>query len=97
MVTGSAQTVGRAIVEEERIRAISFTGGVEAGREIYSRAAQKLKRVALELGSKNPLIVMEDADIGLAVEGILFGPLGPRGSVVRQRAVCWCTRKSMRK
>ena len=79
MVTGSAQTVGRAIVEEERIRAVSFTGGVEAGREIYSRAAQKLKRVALELGSKNPLIVMEDADIGLAVEGILFGAFGTSG------------------
>jgi aldehyde dehydrogenase (NAD+) len=79
MVTGSAQTVGRTIVEEERIRAVSFTGGVEAGREIYSRAAQRLKRVALELGSKNPLLVMEDADIGLAVEGILFGAFGTAG------------------
>jgi acyl-CoA reductase-like NAD-dependent aldehyde dehydrogenase len=43
------------------------------GRDIYARAAKKLKRVALELGSKNPLIVMDDADIGLALEGILFG------------------------
>jgi alpha-ketoglutaric semialdehyde dehydrogenase len=79
LVTGAAQTVGQAIVEEKRIRAVSFTGGVEAGREIYSRAAQKLKRVALELGSKNPLIVMEDADVGLAVEGILFGAFGTSG------------------
>ena len=79
LVTGSAHTVGRAIVEEEGIRAISFTGGVEAGREIYSGSAQRLKRVALELGSKNPLIVLEDADIGLAVEGILFGAFGTSG------------------
>jgi aldehyde dehydrogenase (NAD+) len=79
MVTGSAQRVGRAIVEEKRIRTISFTGGVEAGREIYSNAAKKLKRVALELGSKNPLIVMADADIGLAIEGILFGAFGTSG------------------
>ena len=79
LVTGSAQTVGRAIVEEGRIRAVSFTGGVEAGREVYSKAAQKLKRVALELGSKNPLLVMEDADVGLALEGILFGAFGTSG------------------
>lgn len=79
MVTGAAQTVGQAIVEGERIRAVSFTGGVEAGREIYSRASKKLKRVALELGSKNPLIVMDDADIALALEGILFGAFGTSG------------------
>jgi len=79
MVTGSAQTVGQAIVEEKRIRTLSFTGGVVAGREIYSRAAKKLKRVALELGSKNPLIVMDDADIDLALEGILFGAFGTAG------------------
>jgi aldehyde dehydrogenase (NAD+) len=79
MVTGPAQTVGQAIVEEERIRALSFTGGVETGREIYSRASRKLKRVALELGSKNPLIVMDDADIDLALEGILFGAFGTAG------------------
>ena len=79
MVTGSAQTVGQAIVEEERIRTLSFTGGVAAGREIYSRASKKLKRVALELGSKNPLIVMDDADVDLALEGILFGAFGTAG------------------
>jgi aldehyde dehydrogenase (NAD+) len=79
MLTGSAQTVGKAIVDEERIRTLSFTGGVAAGREIYSRASHKLKRVALELGSKNPLIVMDDADIDLALEGILFGAFGTAG------------------
>jgi aldehyde dehydrogenase (NAD+) len=79
MVTGAAQTVGQAIVEEERIRVLSFTGGVAAGRDVYSRAAKKLKRVALELGSKNPLIVTEDADIDLALEGILFGAFGTAG------------------
>jgi acyl-CoA reductase-like NAD-dependent aldehyde dehydrogenase len=79
MVTGPAQTVGQAIVEEERIRTLSFTGGVETGREIYSRASRRLKRVALELGSKNPLIVMDDADIDLALEGILFGAFGTAG------------------
>jgi len=79
MVTGSAQTVGQAIVEEKRIRTLSFTGGVVEGREIYSRAAKKLKRVALELGSKNPLIVMDDADIDLVLEGILFGAFGTAG------------------
>ncbi len=79
LVTGSGQEVGKAIVENPRIKALSFTGGVAAGREVYAAASRGLKRVALELGSKNPLIVMDDADIDLAVEGILFGAFGTAG------------------
>jgi acyl-CoA reductase-like NAD-dependent aldehyde dehydrogenase len=78
-VAGSGQEVGKAIVEDPRIKALSFTGGVSAGREVYTKASGGLKRVALELGSKNPLIVMDDADIDLAIEGILFGAFGTAG------------------
>jgi aldehyde dehydrogenase (NAD+) len=79
LVTGPPETVGIAIVEHPKIRALSFTGGVRAGREIYSRAARLLKKVTLELGSKNPLIVMDDADVDLAIEGVLFGAFGTAG------------------
>jgi alpha-ketoglutaric semialdehyde dehydrogenase len=79
MVAGPAETVGRAIVEHPRVRAISFTGGLAAGRDVYVRAAGLLKRVGLELGSKNPMIVMDDADLDLALEGILFGAFGTAG------------------
>jgi len=78
-VTGSGSAVGNAIVESPRVRAISFTGGVPAGREIYQKAAKFLKSVELELGGKNPQIVMPDANLDLALEGVLFGAFGTAG------------------
>ncbi len=79
MVTGPAEAVGQVIVEHPGIRAVSFTGGIAAGRDVYSRAARFLKRVGLELGGKNPQIVMADADLDLAIQGVLFGAFGTAG------------------
>ena len=79
MVTGPAETVGSAIVQHPGIRAVSFTGSVAAGKDIYAKASPMLKRVALELGGKNPQIVMDDAPLDLAVEGVLFGAFGTAG------------------
>jgi alpha-ketoglutaric semialdehyde dehydrogenase len=78
-VTGSGGVVGNALVADPRIRTISFTGGVETGRDVYVRGAQGLKMVHLELGGKNPMIVMEDADLKLALEGVLFAAFGTSG------------------
>ncbi len=78
-VTGSGSVVGNALVADPRIRTVSFTGGVETGRDVYVRGAQGLKMVHLELGGKNPVILMEDADLGLALEGVLFGAFGTSG------------------
>src|SRR5271170_862225 len=78
-VTGSGGVVGTALVEDPRIRTISFTGGVETGRDVYVRGAKQLKMVHLELGGKNPVILMEDADLPLALEGVLFGAFGTSG------------------
>lgn len=79
LVTGPAGDVGEAMVRHPKIKAISFTGGVETGREIYSNASALMKRVGLELGGKNPQIVLQDADLDLAVEGALFGAFGTAG------------------
>jgi alpha-ketoglutaric semialdehyde dehydrogenase len=79
MVTGPADRVGVPIVEYPGIRAISFTGSVAAGREVYTRASTLLKKVCLEMGGKNPQIVLDDADLSLAVEGVLFGAFGTAG------------------
>ncbi len=79
MVTGGGRSVGMAIVENPRVKAISFTGGVPAGREIYTAAAKYLKSVELELGGKNPQIVMPDANLDLALDGVLFGAFGTAG------------------
>jgi acyl-CoA reductase-like NAD-dependent aldehyde dehydrogenase len=79
VVTGSGSTVGMEIVENPRVKAISFTGGVPAGKDIYAAAAKNLKPVELELGGKNPQIVMDDANLDLALEGLLFGAFGTAG------------------
>jgi alpha-ketoglutaric semialdehyde dehydrogenase len=78
-VTGSGGVVGEALLVDPRVRAISFTGGVETGREVYTKGAEGLKMVHLELGGKNPMIVMEDADLPLALEGVLFAAFGTSG------------------
>ena len=79
LVTGSGGVVGNALVSDPRIRAVSFTGGVETGREVYVRGAQGLKMVHLELGGKNPVLLMDDADLDLALDGVLFGAFGTAG------------------
>jgi aldehyde dehydrogenase (NAD+) len=79
VVPGPAEAVGREILENHKVNVISFTGGVETGKEIYTRAAKQLKHVGLELGGKNPLIVMDDANLDLAVDGVLFAAFGTAG------------------
>lgn len=79
LVTGSGAVVGNALVADPRVRTVSFTGGVETGREVYVRGAQRLAMVHLELGGKNPVLVMEDANLELALEGVLFGAFGTSG------------------
>src|SRR5216117_2143529 len=65
-ITGPGSSIGNAIVEDSRVRAVSFTGSTEVGRKIQVQAAVNLTRTQLELGGKNALIVMADADIGEA-------------------------------
>jgi alpha-ketoglutaric semialdehyde dehydrogenase len=79
LVTGSADRVGVPIVEHPLVKAVSFTGSVAAGKDVYMRASAFLKKVSLEMGGKNPQIVLDDADLSLAVEGVLFGAFGTAG------------------
>ncbi|MFZ1022946.1 MAG: aldehyde dehydrogenase family protein [Thermoplasmata archaeon] len=79
LVTGPGSVVGDSLISDPRVRLISFTGGIDTGREVYVRGAQSLKMVHLELGGKNPVIVMDDANLDLAFEGVLFGAFGTAG------------------
>lgn len=79
LVTGYGPEAGASIVEDERVRMISFTGSSVVGREIAARAGRSLKKVMLELGGKNAMIVMPDADLDLALEGALWGAFGTTG------------------
>ena len=76
-VTGSAPLVGEPMVRHTRIAGLSFTGSRSTGDWIVKNS--DMKKVGLELGGKNPIIVMEDADLGLAVEGIIWGAFGTTG------------------
>jgi acyl-CoA reductase-like NAD-dependent aldehyde dehydrogenase len=66
IVHGPGATVGQALVDHPLVQKISFTGGTETGKAIYRSAAERIKRVTLELGGKSPLIVFDDADLDAA-------------------------------
>ncbi len=73
MVTGPGDIVGEAMVRHPMIRKISFTGNCATGQRIRELAAGHIKELTLELGGSDPMIVMDDADIGKAVEGAIRG------------------------
>lgn len=79
IVPGPGGSVGKSIVQHPRIRAISFTGSLDTGKWIMEECAKTMKRVSLELGGKNPVIVMDDANLELALEGAVWGAFGTTG------------------
>ncbi|WP_454766983.1 aldehyde dehydrogenase family protein [Cupriavidus campinensis] len=68
LVMGRGSQVGQAMLDDRRIDAISFTGSVATGARVAQAAAQRLAKVQLEMGGKNPMVVLNDADLELAVE-----------------------------
>jgi aldehyde dehydrogenase (NAD+) len=79
VVHGGGSAVGVPLTESAGVSMISFTGSSEVGKMIAERTAGFLKRLSLELGGKNAQIVLEDADLDLAVEGALWGAFGTTG------------------
>jgi acyl-CoA reductase-like NAD-dependent aldehyde dehydrogenase len=73
LIIGSGSSVGDAIVTHADVAAISFTGSVSTGREIAKKAVARLAKVQLEMGSKNPLLVLDDADLATAVNVAVQG------------------------
>jgi aldehyde dehydrogenase (NAD+) len=94
LVTGTGADVGDAIVDSPDVPVISFTGSSATGKGIAERAGRRLKRLSLELGGKNAVVVLPDADLDLAVDGILWSAFGTTGQrctacsrVVADRAI----------
>jgi aldehyde dehydrogenase (NAD+) len=79
LILGSGGTIGNAVVDSDEVRAVSFTGSNEVGAEIYARGAKRMIRVQCEMGGKNPVVVMADADFDLAVESTATGAFGSTG------------------
>ncbi len=79
LVMGSGRAIGQALVESPQLNAISFTGSVPVGKGIARAAVENLTKVQMEMGSKNALAVMDDADLDLAVSLALGGAFGGTG------------------
>jgi alpha-ketoglutaric semialdehyde dehydrogenase len=79
LINGHGSDIGPVLVEHPDVRLISFTGSTETGRIIAEQCANKNKTVSLEMGGKNAIIVMDDADVDNAVEGSLWGAFGTSG------------------
>ncbi|MBI2913025.1 MAG: aldehyde dehydrogenase family protein, partial [Chloroflexi bacterium] len=78
LVFGEDQT-GAALVEDPRVAMVSFTGSLEVGREIAAYCGRNGKRLHLEMGGKNAIIVLADADVDLAIEGAVWSAFGTSG------------------
>jgi aldehyde dehydrogenase (NAD+) len=79
LVTGTGDEVGSPLVEDPRVAGVSFTGSTAAGRRIAEICGKQLKRLGLELGGKNCILVLDDADLALAVDGALWAAFGTTG------------------
>ncbi len=90
MVTGSGGAVGQPLIKDPRVRVLSFTGSTEVGRKVSEACAPTFKHSCLEMGGKNVQIVMDDADIQLAVDGALWGAFGTTGQrcTATSRLIC---------
>jgi len=81
IVSGHGETTGAALVKHPSVNKIAFTGSTEVGKIIMKEAANTMKRVTLELGGKSPNIILKDADINKAAEGVFAGIMYNQGEV----------------
>jgi aldehyde dehydrogenase (NAD+) len=79
IVYGGGGEVGEALLNHPDLSGVSFTGSSEVGRRIAEVCGRSLKRCSLELGGKNAQVVLDDADLDLALEGVLWGAFGTTG------------------
>lgn len=79
LVTGPGGRAGDAIVSHPDVKVVSFTGSTEVGRHVYTLGAQQLKKVHLEMGGKNAILVMNDADLDLALDSVVWSAFGTTG------------------
>jgi aldehyde dehydrogenase (NAD+) len=79
LVIGKGRDVGELLLNDERVRLVSFTGSTEIGKNVSETVSRRFGRTILELGGNNAIIVTQDADLDLATRAILFGAVGTAG------------------
>jgi aldehyde dehydrogenase (NAD+) len=81
VIPGPAAVVGDKLLSDPRVRMITFTGSSKVGRHLAAEAGKHMKRVTLEMGGKNPLVILRDADLDYAVDAAAFGIFFHQGQV----------------
>lgn len=79
MIIGSGGEVGDELLKNPTVRAVSFTGSNEVGSELYAQGARAMKKCQCEMGGKNPVVVLADADLALAADACIFGAFASTG------------------
>ena len=79
LVFGAGEEVGDELVQNPNVRAISFTGSTEIGCQIYAGGARRMQKIQCEMGGKNPVVILTDADLALATQSVLFGAFASTG------------------
>jgi aldehyde dehydrogenase (NAD+) len=79
MIVGSGSEIGGELIQHPDVRAVSFTGSNEVGCELYAQGARHMKKCQCEMGGKNPVVILADADLPLAVESAVFGAFASTG------------------
>lgn len=87
LVTGSSSKIGNAIMENEKVRKVTFTGSTEVGKMLIEQSAKQVKRLSLELGGHAPFIILDDANLDAAVEGVVASAFRNAGQT------CICTNR----
>ncbi|WP_243647090.1 NAD-dependent succinate-semialdehyde dehydrogenase [Scopulibacillus darangshiensis] len=87
VVTGRSKEIGEAWLKDDRVRKLTFTGSTEVGKQLMQGAARTMKKVSLELGGHAPFIVMDDADVDKAIEGLIGSKFRNAGQT------CICTNR----
>jgi acyl-CoA reductase-like NAD-dependent aldehyde dehydrogenase len=88
VVVGPGGEVGDALVNHTSVRAVSFTGSTAVGSEVYARTARRLAKVSCEMGGKNAVVVMPDADVDLTAAGTVQGAFGSTGQRCTATSLC---------
>ena len=88
LLVGPGGHVGEVLVNHPAVRAVSFTGSCEVGGDVYARAARRLAKVSCEMGGKNAVVVMPDADLDLAAAGVAQGAFGSTGQRCTATSLC---------
>ncbi|MBI4444408.1 MAG: aldehyde dehydrogenase family protein [Acidobacteria bacterium] len=79
LITGKGADVGAALVDHDQVQIVSFTGSTATGREVATKCAPSFKKHNLEMGGKNVIMILDDAELNLAVDGAVWGAFGTSG------------------